>query len=396
MRIAYFDCFSGFAGDMALGALVDAGLAPAALERALAPLGLAREFALRFETVRRGPLAATKAHVDVLLPERERVPRTLYDVETLIAQAGLAPEVAARATAVFRRLARAEAAVHGTSIEAVHFHEVGAIDAIVDVCGTCAGLALLGVETVYASEATVGRGTIRSAHGEIPAPGPAVLHLLEGVPLRARDVGHELTTPTGAALLAELAKGFGPIPRMTLRSTGTGAGDADFPSHPNVCRVLLGDAPGEPAGAPERVLVLEANLDDLSPQLVAAAVEAAFAAGALDAFTLPCFMKKGRPGVLLTALCREEDAPALEAALFRETTTFGVRRHACDRAVLAREIVRAATPMGEVEVKLGRLAGRVVTATPEFESVKRLAQERGLPFRQVHEAAVEAAARLRG
>lgn len=376
---------------MALGALVDAGLAPEVLARALSGLGLGSEFALRFEKVRRGPLAATKAHVDVLA---KGPARTLFDVERVIERGGLEPEVAARATAVFRRLAGAEALVHGTSVAEVHFHEVGAIDAIVDICGTCAGLAALGVEEVRASEAVVGRGTIRAAHGEIPAPGPAVLRLLEGIPLRARDVGHELTTPTGAALLAVLAKSFGPIPPMTLRATGTGAGTADFPTHPNVCRVLLGDAPPARAEAPERVLVLEANLDDLSPQLVAAALDACLAAGALDAFALPCFMKKGRPAHLLTVIAREEDARAMEELLFRETTTFGIRRHVCDRAVLAREKILVATPMGEVEVKLGRLEGKIVTATPEFESVKRLAAERKLPLRAVHEAAVRAVAEL--
>jgi hypothetical protein len=395
MRIAYFDCFSGFAGDMALGALIDAGLDPDALRGAMAGLGLGRDFALRFEKTRRGPLAATKAHVDILVPEAGRAHRTLYDVEQVIARGGLAPAVAARAAAVFRRLAAAEARVHGTSLEQVHFHEVGALDAIADICGTCAALALLGVEAVFASEPLLGRGVIRSAHGEIPAPGPAVLHLLEGLPLRSRDVGHELTTPTGAALLAELSRGFGPIPAMTLRAVGVGAGDADFPTHPNVCRVLLGDA-ATASGAPDRVTVLEANLDDLSPQLVAAAVEACFAAGALDAFVVPCQMKKGRPGLILTALADEPRAAEVEAAIFRETTTFGVRRRACERTVLDRETARVETAYGPVDVKIGRRAGRLVTAMPEFETVKRLALAHGLPVRAVHEAAVAAARALAG
>ncbi len=405
VRIAYFDCFSGFAGDMALGALVDAGADPAAVAAAIAPLGLGTRFELRFERVRRGALSATKARVEVT--ERDAPARTLYDVEALIERAAIDRAIAAPAREAFRRLAEAEARVHGTSVESVHFHEVGAIDAIVDICGTCAALALLGIEEVRASEPVLGRGTIRSAHGELPAPGPAVLALLEGVPVRSRDVPHELTTPTGAALLRALARGFGPMPAMTLRAVGVGAGEADFPTHANVCRVLVGEraAPGEPAAAPgpagaaapapERCVVIETNLDDLSPQLVAHAVEACFRAGALDAFTIPCHMKKGRPGVLFAAIAPEGAAAAVEEAIFRETTTFGVRRRLCDRTVLAREIARIETAFGPVEVKLGRLGGRVLTATPEFESVRRLAEERGAPLRAVHEAATEAAARLR-
>lgn len=399
MRVAYFDCFSGFAGDMALGALVDAGADADALRRAIAGLGLGTAFDLRFEKVRRGALAATKAYVDVKIPPaRAGAVRTLYDIELEIARGGLEPAVAERARAVFRRLAEAEARVHGTSVDAVHLHEAGAIDAIADICGTLAALDILGVEEVYASEPCVGCGSIRSAHGEIPAPGPAVLFLLEGVPLRSRDTAHELTTPTGAALLRTLARRFGPIPDMTLVSVGTGAGDADFPTHANVCRALIGDVRGAPAGdrgAPERCVVLEANIDDLSPQLVAAAVEACFAAGALDAFLSPAQMKKGRPGVQLTALATEDGVAALEEAIFRETTTFGIRRYTCERTVLAREIVSAQTPLGAVEVKIGRLHGKVVTATPEWESVKALAAEAGVPVRAAHEAAAQAALLLR-
>jgi uncharacterized protein (TIGR00299 family) protein len=410
MRIAYFDCFSGFAGDMALGALVDAGASPEALTRAIAPLGLGREFEIRFERVTRGALAATKARIDVLLDKNSPMAaRTLYDVRTIIERAGLEPRVAAQAIAIFTRLAAAEARVHGASIETVHFHEVGAVDAIVDVCGTCAGLALLGVDAVFSSEACVGRGSIRSAHGEIPAPGPATLYLLEGRPVRSRDVGHELTTPTGAAILAELARGWGPIPAMTIRAIGVGAGDADLATHSNVCRVIVGDAsapPADPAPAAisgpttasaDRVIVLEANLDDLPGQLVATAIEACLRAGALDAYAVPCVMKKGRPAVVFTAIAHESDVARVEAAIFAETTTLGIRRHACDRTVLGREVVTVETPLGAVEVKLGRRAdGAVLTAQPEFESVRKLAEARGIPVRAAHALALEAAAKLRG
>jgi uncharacterized protein (TIGR00299 family) protein len=389
VRVAYIDCFSGFSGDMALGALVDLGLSAEALRAALAPLGLGERFDLRFEKVRRGSFSATKALVEV----RERPEhRTLYDIEQIIERAGLSSGVAARARDAFRRLAEAEAKVHGTSIAEVFFHEVGAIDAIVDICGSVAGLALLGVEAVFSSEVVVGRGTIRSAHGEIPAPAPATLFLLEGVPVRAREVAHELTTPTGAALLRTLAKGFGPIPSMTLRAVGIGAGDADFATHPNICRILVGDEAEK--GAPEVCFVLEANLDDLSPELVASAIEACFREGALDAFTVPAHMKKGRPGLVFTALCREEDAPRIEEAIFRETTTFGIRRRRCERTVLGREIVEVETFFGPIEVKIGRLHGKILTAQPEFESARRAAEAKGAPIRAVYEAAIAAAAKL--
>lgn len=417
MKIAYFDCFSGCAGDMCLGALVDAGCDPERLKAALGALGLGREFDIRFEKTNRGALAATKAVVEVYAQTKQSLAltaagrataaghgahRRLRDVLALIskgAQRGLPAPVAERAAAVFRTLAAAEARVHGTSIEEVHFHEVGAIDAIVDVVGTCAALHLLGIEEVHASEAVLGRGTITGAHGEIPAPGPAVLHILEGRPTRTRDVGHELTTPTGAALLVTLAGSrFGSIPPLRVLATGVGAGDADFPSHPNVLRVIVGEllpaaglagaGAGEARGAPERCVVLEANLDDLTPQLVSAAVDALLEAGALDAFTIPCTMKKGRPGHLLTALAREGDVAKIEAVFFRETTTFGVRRTTADRTVLAREIRRVATEWGEVEVKVGRLDGQgPVTATPEYESARRLAVEKGVPVRAVLDAA---------
>ena len=399
MRIAYFDCFSGCAGDMCLGALVDAGCDEARLVAALGGLGIGKEFDLRFERVTRGAVAATKAEV-YLVGQGEighghghghGHERRLRDVLAIIERGQLPPRVAARAATVFRVLAAAEAKVHGTSIDEVHFHEVGAVDAIVDVVGTCAALEILAVDEVYASEATVGRGTIRSAHGELPAPGPAVLNILAGRPIRTRDVGHELTTPTGAALLVGLAgPRFGSIPAMTLAAQGFGAGTAELASHANVLRVIVGDltAASGGRGAPERCVVLEANLDDLTPQLVSAAVEALFAAGALDAFTIPCLMKKGRPGHLLTALAREEDVARVEAVFFRETTTFGVRRRAAERTVLAREIVKVATPWGEVEVKVGRLDGpAIVTATPEYESAKRLAEEKNVPVRAVIDAA---------
>ncbi len=391
-RIAYFDCFSGIAGDMALGALVDAGAPPEALREALRGIGCGREFDLRFDRVHRGPLAALKARVTVL---REDAPeRHLMEVIGIIDGGDLEPAVAERARRTFERLAEAEAAVHGTTREEVHFHEVGAIDAIADVCGTAAALDLLGVEHVYSAEPVVGRGAIRSAHGELPAPGPAFLHLLAGVraPVRTRDVPYELTTPTGAAILTTLAHAFGPAPDMALRSVGYGAGDRDPPEGlPNVLRVLVGEtaAPGGP-GAPESCVAIEANLDDASPQVVGHALERLLAAGALDAFVTPAGMKNSRPGLFLTVLARDSDVERLERAIFEETTTFGVRRHAVSRTVLERSFVGVTTRFGTVRMKVGKFRGEVLQATPEFEDCRGLAERAGVPVRSVIEAAARA------
>jgi len=392
---------------MSLGALVDAGCSPDALREAVRGLGLGREFDIRFERTTRGAIAAAKVHVDVFPRRRSLVHvkeeahehRRLADVLAVLRGGGLAPRALSRAEAVFDALAGAEAKVHGSTKDEVHFHEVGAVDAIVDIAGTCAALEVLGVDRVYASEATLGRGIIRSAHGEIPAPAPAVVHILKGRPTRTRDVGHELTTPTGAALLATLAEDrFGGIPPMRLLASGWGAGDADFKTHANVLRVILGElteagASSDPKGAPEAgLLLLEADIDDQTGQEIAAAIEALLAAGALEAHATPCVMKKGRPGVTLAAIAREADRERVEAAFFRETTTFGVRRRAVERTVLAREVVPVETPLGAVLVKVGRLpSGAVASATPEFESAKKLALERGLAVREVLEAARAAA-----
>jgi len=404
MRVAYFDCFAGASGDMTLGALVDAGADPEALRKALAGLGLGREFELRFERVRKGALAATKARVDVLsgpahaplyvsAKDHAHPGRHLGDVLGIVARGGLAPAARERAEAIFRRLAEAEAAVHGTTTDHVHFHEVGAVDAIVDVCGAVVGLDLLGIEAVHVSELTLGRGVVRSAHGELPAPAPAVLELCKGAPTRTRDVGHELLTPTGAAILTTLAKGYGAAPDLVLGAIGYGAGDADFEGFPNVLRVLVGETnPAAAAGEePNRCVVLETNIDDASPQVVGYAIDRLLAAGALDAFAVPCSMKKSRPGTLLVAIARDADTAALEAVFFRETTTFGVRRHAVSRTALEREVVRVVTPHGDVGVKIGRYRGALVSATPEYEDCRRIAAASGVPLKTVQEAAQRAA-----
>ncbi|MCX5649249.1 MAG: nickel pincer cofactor biosynthesis protein LarC [Planctomycetota bacterium] len=319
-----------------------------------------------------------------------------------------------RAFAVFRRLAEAEARVHGTTAEKVHFHEVGAVDAIVDIFGVCAGLEMLGVERVVASPLPMGSGSVDAAHGRLPVPVPAVVELMKGYPVRApappllrqgygglrraEEEEGELTTPTGAALVVTLAEAFGPMPAMVIEKVGYGAGAREGKRVPNVLRVILGREVGPasssatPGQADEAdvVWLLEANVDDASGETLGAATQALFEAGALDVWLVPATMKKGRPGVVLACLAPEGLVAAVEEAIFRETPTFGVRRSAVERTKLAREHATVETAFGPVRVKVGRRGGRVVTASPEYEDCRRLAEERGAAFREVYAAAMEA------
>jgi hypothetical protein len=305
-----------------------------------------------------------------------------------------------RALAVFRRLAEAEARVHGTTAEKVHFHEVGAVDAIVDIVGVCAGLEMLGVERVVASGLPMGSGSVDVEHGRLPVPVPAVVELMRGFPTRSCDEEGELTTPTGAALVVTLADTFGPMPAMTVEKVGYGAGAREGVHVPNVLRLILGrevpassrcagTTPGQ-ADEADVVWLLEANVDDASGETLGAATQALFEAGALDVWLVPATMKKGRPGVVLACLAAEGLVAAVEEAIFRETPTFGVRRSAVGRTKLAREHATVETAFGPVRVKVGRRCGRVVTASPEYEDCRRLAAERGVALREVYAAAMAA------
>jgi uncharacterized protein (TIGR00299 family) protein len=296
-----------------------------------------------------------------------------------------------RALAVFRRLAEAEARVHGTTAEKVHFHEVGAVDAIVDIVGVCAGLEMLGVERVVSSGLPMGSGYVDAAHGRLPVPVPAVVELMKGVPIRPCDEEGELVTPTGAALVVTLADAFGPMPAMVIEKVGYGAGSRGGKHVPNVLRVILGrPVAGSCADEADVVWLLEANVDDASGEALGAATQALFEAGALDVWLTPATMKKGRPGVVLACLAAEGLVAAVEEAIFRETPTFGVRRSAVERTKLAREHATVQTAFGPVRVKVGRRGGRVVTASPEYEDCRRLAAERGAAFREVYAAAMAA------
>ena len=390
MRIAYFDCFSGVSGDMCLGALVDSGLPLADLVQGLEVLRL-RGFSLRSRRVARGALSGTK--VDVLIEKGRDRMLSLRDVRRVLKAAHLPEPVRDRSLAVFDRLAEAEGLAHRTPAAKVHFHELGSLDSLVDVVGTVLGCHLLGVEALYVSAINVGSGTSRSEHGVIPAPGPATAALLKGLSVYAAGPRFELTTPTGAALMATLSAGSGSMPAMTVTSIGYGAGEADPPGWPNAVRVFVGDTL-EPAES-DRVAMLETNLDDMNPQGYDLLIERLLARGALDVTLAPVIMKRGRPGIVLSVLTDPAKMEPVLKVLFAETTTLGVRVQEVARRLLARELTEVATRFGPVRVKVAKTAGRRVKARPEYQDCKRIAEQTGLPLRDVVREVERAFRRLR-
>jgi uncharacterized protein (TIGR00299 family) protein len=383
VRIAYFDCFSGISGDMTLGALVDSGVDPQAIIGAVRKLGL--DFELSFETVRRGGFRATYARV--IAPE-EHAHRHLHHIEAMIDLAELAPRQVELAKRIFTRLGEAEANAHGIDLQKVHFHEVGAVDSIVDIVGAAVGLDLLGVDRFEASAIPPGRGSVTAAHGRMPLPAPATAELLRGVPLADSPVEMELTTPTGAAIVSTICERFGPLPAMTVDCIGLGAGTKEITGQANIVRLFVGTMAESPDS--DRIWVLETNLDDLPGELVGYTTGQLMEAGALDAFVTPIYMKKNRPGVMLSVLCAEAKADDLEAILFRETTTLGVRRYPVSRHKLRRKAAEVTTSLGPIRGKLGWLGDRPPTFSPEFDDCARVASEHGVPLREVYRLAHEA------
>lgn len=379
MKICYFDAFSGISGDMSVGALVDAGADWATIQNALESLSLGAR--LRLDRVKRNGLAAAKFSVEA---PPQTAHRHLSHVETIIGAASLSDAARGRALAVFRCLAEAEAKSHAVPIERVHFHEVGAVDSICDIVGACVALELLGIGEVHASRVNTGSGTVVTEHGVLPVPAPATAELLKNVPIYAAGPETELTTPTGAALLATFAAGFGPVPSMRIRAQGFGAGDKDFPGRANVLRVLI----GERTNAAESlvVTVLEANIDDATPQMLGYAMERLFEAGALDVTLAPIYMKKNRPGTQLSAIAPPELSEQIIAALFAETTTLGVRVFSAERRVLARRTSEVETAFGKIRVKYTEAGG----FAPEYEDCRQAARQSGRPLREVMEAAAAA------
>ncbi len=391
MRVAYFDCFSGVSGDMSLGALIACGVSPDDLRGDLERLHVSG-WRLDAAEVERNGIEATD--VTVVQTEEQGHGRHLSHIVDILNAADLPETVRSRATAVFTRLAEAEAHVHGTTPERIHFHEVGAIDAIVDVVGVCCALDRLGIERIVCAPLPMGRGFIKCAHGVIPLPAPAVLELCKGVPVRSVDVEGELVTPTGAALLVGLGAEFGPMPAMTVAATGYGAGKKSFGERPNLLRVVIGEAAESGAGAGE-IGVIETNLDDFSPQFYEPLAERLFADGAVDVFTSPIQMKKGRPATLLTVLAPTDKIDAVIDRLMRETSTLGVRYRRSERVCAERHWVTVATQYGEIRVKVATYRGDDVNAAPEFEDVAAASRRTRAPVKAIHQAALVAYGRLR-
>lgn len=381
MKLAYFDCFSGISGDMVLGALVDAGADLRALEAELRKLNL-EGWEISAEKVQRKAVRATKVNVETKETHHHR---HLSPILKMIDDAALAPRASQRARQIFQRLGEAEAKVHNISIEKVHFHEVGAVDSIIDIVGSAIGFELLGIDDFACSIMDVGSGRVQTEHGLLPVPAPATVELLRDAPTFSSGIEKELVTPTGAAIATTLSTRYAAMPAMTLRAVGYGAGSADLPQQPNVLRLMIGESAGSRAEAhwDAPVEVIEANFDDMSPQIYGYFVEQALAAGALDIFSTAVQMKKNRPGQLVTLLCEPSNVKRLIDLIFRETTTIGIRTHEVRRQTLAREFVPVETPLGTIRMKLSRLNGTVLNAAPEYEDCRRIATEQGLPLKEV-------------
>ncbi len=419
MRIGYIEAFSGISGDMMLGALVHAGVPVRLLEETVATLGV--DARLEVSRVERSGISATK--VDVWSAGEKDMPRDEYwrkhghdhghdhghghdhdhhvghahrglkEIRGIIEAAAIAPQAKQNAIAMFEALGAAEAKIHNVDVEKVHFHEVGAVDAIVDIVCAAVGAHSLSVDEWVCSPLNLGGGTVECAHGRFPVPAPASLELLQGAPLYSSGVDAELVTPTGAAIVKVLAKRFGPMPAMTALGSGYGAGSRDLPGHANVLRITIGEAVESPEATSlhaDTVAVLEANLDDLNPQVFGYVIERALAEGALDVFGTPVQMKKSRPGMLLTVLCRPEDVERITRLVFAETSTLGIRVREQRRRVLARRSVEVETPWGRVRMKLANLNGTVANFAPEYEDCRRIAAERGIPLKQVMQEASRA------
>ncbi|HVF92119.1 MAG TPA: nickel pincer cofactor biosynthesis protein LarC [Blastocatellia bacterium] len=385
MRLLYFDCFAGVSGDMIIGAFIDLGLDLDELRCQLASLNLSG-YELSAAPVKRGGIAATKFEVRV--DEASQPARRLSDIAAMINDSTISDRSKAGSLRVFERLAEAEARVHASTKGRVHFHEVGAVDSIIDIVGSVIGLELLGVEQVISSPLRVGRGSVTAAHGVLPVPAPGTAELLKGVPVYAGEIDGEFVTPTGAAILTTFSTAFRELPPVSIDRIGYGAGTRDPKDFPNALRLLLCDSSGEkPSDGREGIVVVETNIDDMNPQAFGHVMERAFALGALDLFLTPVQMKKDRPGVLITALCEASKLDAIIGMLLRETTTLGVRYYEAKRRVLDRALETVETGFGPARVKVARDGGRTLHFQPEYEDCLRLAESSGAPLIDVQAAA---------
>ncbi|HEX2490698.1 MAG TPA: nickel pincer cofactor biosynthesis protein LarC [Blastocatellia bacterium] len=410
-RTLYLDCFAGASGDMLVGAMLDSGLDFELLRSALLKLGV-EGYELSLGRVDRSGISAAKFDVHLTGEPhthghhhnhdhsrgehshghgRQSHHRSLSEIKGIISSSNLSELVKQRAQAIFQRIGEAEAKIHDVPIETVHFHEVGAIDSIVDIVGACVAFDALKIERIISSPLHVGSGTFQCAHGTYPVPGPATAELLKGVPIYSKDVEGELVTPTGAAIISTLAEGYGSMPMMKIENIGYGAGTRDYPKFPNALRAIIGELEEDADRTPGAVTIIEANIDDLNAQVFGYLMEKALAAGALDIFYTPVQMKKNRPGVLLTLLCNPPDRERMCDLIFRETTTLGVRYRNEQREILTREFVTVETEYGPIRVKVSRARdGRVMNASPEFEDCRVAAEKSGVGLRDAQTAALKA------
>jgi uncharacterized protein (TIGR00299 family) protein len=379
VKIAYFDCFSGISGDMCLGALVDAGISIKDLEKNLKKIPL-DGYKLTSRKVERNHIAAKKVNVVIATERKDKGPKRWRDIERVIKKSSLSEEIKRKGRGVFERLFKAEAKVHGESFDTVHLHEIGAVDTIVDIFGTIIGLTILGIEKVYASPINLGSGYVELGSTVLPVPAPATAEILKKVPVYSRHIPSELTTPTGAAIIKEISSGFGDIPPMEIEKIGIGAGQKDFKVSPNVLRLFIGELEGSLAKHGEQVTVIEANIDDMNPQVYEYVMEKLFKAGALDVFLTQVIMKKGRPGVKITVLSNEGQRDELIRIILKETSTTGIRFAEMKRSILQREMKSIDTEFGKVRIKFSQLSNGTLKMTPEYEDCKRIAKQLNIPL----------------
>jgi uncharacterized protein (TIGR00299 family) protein len=391
MLTAYFDCFSGISGDMTLGALVDLGVPVKWLEEKIGKLPLSG-FELSAIPVKRGGIRA----VDILVGEKDALASRNYSsIRNLIESSGLNERVKALSCEMFRRIGEAEARIHDCELEKVHFHEVGGVDAIVDIVGTALGIDYLGIERVISASVPVGGGFVECSHGILPVPAPATCEILQDVPVYGGGET-ELTTPTGAAIIRTLADEFGPVPAMTISRTGYGAGKRQTGSRPNLLRILLGEAEGAGDGIEQDpVVVVETNIDDMNPEVFGYVMEKLFDDGALDVGFIPVFMKKNRPGTMIQALCREDNKDKIINRILCETSSIGLRIYKAERYILEREVIEVDTAWGKMPVKKVRRPGGNIEFVPEYEACRKVAVESGIPLREVYDTLTKDMAAVR-
>ena len=386
MKVAYFDCHSGISGDMILGALVDAGVKFQTIRKGLATLGL-KGYELKSRRVKRGLFGGTK--VDVVLSSKAHThSRTFTDIERLLKRSKLPKSVIADSIEIFLRLGKAEAKVHRTKIDKVHFHEVGATDSIVDIVGGVIGMQELNVGQILASPLNTGEGTVECEHGVLPVPVPATLELLKGIPCYSSGIPYELTTPTGAAMIGFWAEAFQSLPLMKIQKSGYGAGSHVIKEHVNLLRIIVGEAEGKGG---HKIVLVETNIDDMNPEFYDHIMEQLFSAGALDVFYTSVMMKKNRPAVKISVLVPPANREAVSHILLTETSTFGIRFSEMDRIILDRQHMEVQTPYGKVAVKVGSLDGRVMRFSPEYENCKQIARKKKIPVKTVYDAVLRSA-----